>query len=63
MRKPKVSVWYSAKARWMVGIESWLMSSPGERRTIVVATYETRASANEYAKGLRRALGIGRSAR
>jgi len=32
------------------------MLLPGERRTVVVGWYKTRASANEFAKGLRKAL-------
>ena len=56
MRRPKVSVWYSAKATWMVGVEGPTLMQPGEWRTVVVATYETRDSANEYAKTLRKGL-------
>jgi len=60
MRKPRVSVWYLAKATWCVGIEGPLLTQPGEWRTIVITAYATRDSANEYAKGLRRALRSGR---
>lgn len=57
MRKPRVVVQWRGKAIWIVGIEGRVIHpSGGEWGTIVVATFETRASANEYAKGLRRAL-------
>lgn len=56
MTRAKVSVWYSAKAHWCVGVKGPLLMSPGECRTVVVAWYTTRASANTYAKVLRQAL-------
>ena len=56
MRKPRVTVWYSAYATWMVGIEGPLWMPPGEWRTVIVATWETRDAANAYAKGLRKGL-------
>jgi hypothetical protein len=55
MKRPRVSVWYQAKGHWSVGIEGplvyWMTW-----RTIIVANYETRDSANAYAKRLRASL-------
>jgi len=52
----RVCVWYAAKGSWKVGLEGPMWLHPEEWRTVVVATYETRDSANAYAKGLRKAL-------
>lgn len=56
MSKPRVRVWYHGESCWWVGIEARLVMDRALHRTILVAIYKTRDSANEYAKGLRKAL-------
>lgn len=53
-KKPKVIVCYQSRGRWTVHVEG--TTDIGEWRSLVAATYETRDSANEYAKGIRAAL-------
>ena len=58
LRKARVSVWCAGKAQWKIGVEGTLMMDAMNQtwRTVVVATYEKRASALAYAKGLRKGL-------
>jgi hypothetical protein len=53
-KKPKVTVVYRCRGCWDVWIDA-----PGydnEVRQVIVAAYQTRDSANAFAKNLRRAL-------
>ena len=53
-RKSRVCVVYQERGRWTVHVEG--ETGIGDWASIIVAHYQTRDSANEYAKGLRRAL-------
>jgi len=50
-RKPRVGVYCQARGRWTVHVEG--QTGIGDWVSIIVATYETRASANMYAKSVR----------
>lgn len=54
MRKSRVTVVYESRGHWTVYIDA--PDIERRVRSVIVAGYETRASANEYAKGLRKAL-------